>query len=258
MDCRLALQRWVIVSSFISLLFWTTSDIDIAIYPDGPFPAVLSEIVKAVNYLLSSGVEPQNLYIAGDSAGGNAVLQLVSHILHPGFVKSVPPLNLSASLAGVILISPWVVLSTDAPSYAENKDNDAVSPDALGRWGAAVIRQTPEEEYLPFLEPGTAGNGWFNGINTIIERVFVTAGQKECMRDDITRFGGVLKKHYASHEKSEDPHRDGSDLIFLIEKDGVHDHSLVDFEVGETHLVETMDILINWLVVGILGQVKQY
>lgn len=237
--------------------------IHVAIYPDGPFPTVLSEVVVAVNHLLSSGVEPQNLYIAGDSAGGNAAMQLISHILHPEIVKSVPSVPMSAAFAGAILISPWIVLTTDAPSYAENEDVDAISPGALERWGAAVLRQAPGE-YASFIEPGKAPEGWFSGIETIFERIFITAGEKECMRDDINVLAEDLKARYTAHKrtsvpsiKDEQAQHGNPKVTFLLEKGGVHDNSLVDFEVGETKLVETTRIIVDWLVAGMAGHGAQ-
>ncbi|KAF9461132.1 Alpha/Beta hydrolase protein [Collybia nuda] len=228
------------------------------IYPDGPFPTVLSEVTLAVNHLLSSGVDPRNLYIAGDSAGGNAVMQLISHILHPGIVKSIPSAPIWAPFAGAILISPWVVLTTDSPSYAENESVDAVSRDGLERWGAAVLQQA-SDEYSSFVEPGKAPEGWFSGVESILGRLFITAGDKECMRDDISALAGTLQEHYAMHHnkkmsvpvmKDEEFPHGNRNVTFMLEKGGVHDHSLVDFEVGETRLVETTRILIDWLAGG--------
>lgn len=180
-------------------------------------------------------------------------------MLHPQVVKSVPIVPTSAAFAGAILISPWIILTTDAPSYAENKDVDAVSRDALERWGAAVLRQAPDE-YSPFVEPGKAQEEWFNGIETIFERLFITAGDKECMRDDINGFARNLKKRFGTRSegftpsiKDEVSQQDHPKVTFLLEKGGVHDHSLVDFEVGETRLVETTRILVDWLADGFPG-----
>lgn len=50
------------------------------------------------------------IVIAGDSAGGNLTLGLISHLLHPH--PDVPKVELSGPLATTILISPWVKFTT--------------------------------------------------------------------------------------------------------------------------------------------------
>ncbi|KAF8903607.1 Alpha/Beta hydrolase protein [Mucidula mucida] len=52
------------------------------LHPEATFPTPLREATAAVDHLINSGVAPKNLTLIGDSAGGNLILQLFSHILH--------------------------------------------------------------------------------------------------------------------------------------------------------------------------------
>jgi acetyl esterase/lipase len=42
--------------------------------PEYPFPAGLNDCITSYNWVLSQGIKPENLVVAGDSAGGNLTL----------------------------------------------------------------------------------------------------------------------------------------------------------------------------------------
>jgi acetyl esterase/lipase len=48
--------------------------VDYRLAPQYPFPAALEDCVSVYNWLLSRDIPPQNIFIAGDSAGGNLTL----------------------------------------------------------------------------------------------------------------------------------------------------------------------------------------
>ncbi|SJL08032.1 uncharacterized protein ARMOST_11391 [Armillaria ostoyae] len=51
--------------------------------PPGKFPSQLLEAKSGLEHLFKLGVKPENILLTGDSAGGNLVLQIFSHLLHP-------------------------------------------------------------------------------------------------------------------------------------------------------------------------------
>ena len=73
--------------------------------PAATLPMQLTQIVLAIQQLLSTGLAPNNIQLIGDSAGGTLVLQLISHILHP--VADVPTLSIASPLGNVLLISAF-------------------------------------------------------------------------------------------------------------------------------------------------------
>ena len=50
--------------------------LDYRVAPKNPYPAALEDALISYNLLISRGFSPENIIIAGDSAGGNLALAL--------------------------------------------------------------------------------------------------------------------------------------------------------------------------------------
>lgn len=75
--------------------------LDYRLAPEHPFPAALDDAMTAYEALLDSGITPQSIVVAGDSAGGGLALALALRIRDTG---APAPVALG-------LISPWVDLT---------------------------------------------------------------------------------------------------------------------------------------------------
>ena len=74
-----------------------------------PFPAALLDAIAGYNYLVNViGFAPQDIFICGDSAGGNLALALTRYLVEN---KTSSEVSLPAPPAGIILLSPWSDLS---------------------------------------------------------------------------------------------------------------------------------------------------
>ena len=82
--------------------------------PKYPFPKALEESVELYQYLLNQGFKPQNIIIAGDSAGGGLSLALGLKLKD----KSIPLPK------AMITMSPWTDLADEGESHQKNKDKD--------------------------------------------------------------------------------------------------------------------------------------
>jgi acetyl esterase/lipase len=78
---------------------------DYRLAPEHPFPAAVEDGVAAYLGLLDAGVRPQQLVIAGDSAGGGLTLATALKLRELG--RPLP--------AALIVFSPWADLSPRAP-----------------------------------------------------------------------------------------------------------------------------------------------
>lgn len=125
------------------------------------------------------------MILVGDSAGANLILALLSHMLHPHPDASIPPLDTAEPLKGALLVSPWTNFTPTAPSYSRNRLKDMVNQTVLTRWGCYYMGDAPTDEYN---RPGTAGGKWWQGIETKVQDVAVTAGEDEVMFDDTHKF----------------------------------------------------------------------
>jgi len=195
----------------------------------------LHQAVSAVEYLLSNGVQPENIQIVGDSAGGNLALALLSHMLHP--LDNIPPITPTKAFAGMYIMSPWVRLSTDSDPSSDNNNTDVVTEAVLKECASVVLDSLPE--YLSsYIEPSLAQEGWFRGAHTYIERFLITVGDKECMHDNVTEFAHRFQ-------------RENKETRFEIQPDGVHDDPFLDFIVSQPKLGVLTPVIVDWIHEGL-------
>ncbi|KAK0471499.1 Alpha/Beta hydrolase protein [Armillaria novae-zelandiae] len=151
--------------------------------PDNPFPAQLHEAQAAIATLLNLGAKPQNITLAGASAGGNLVLQLLTHILHP--FPSVSPITPEVNFRGVFLMSPWVSMQEDL-NLPQNLLDAKHQYDSLssqyGRLACRTLLKDVTPAHIPFVDPLEAPEDQFDGLSKLAERVFVMWGGVECLR----------------------------------------------------------------------------
>ena len=88
--------------------------IDYSLAPEKPFPAALNDAVKSFKCLLRMGYKSQNIFIGGDSAGGN--LSIVTILKLQEINESLP--------SKVFLLSPWADLTGEGSSIKENSLSD--------------------------------------------------------------------------------------------------------------------------------------
>lgn len=89
--------------------------------PEHPYPAPIEDAVSVYSALLEEGVKPENIYFAGDSAGGNLVLETLLKLRE----TSVP------LPSAACCISPWTDLSMSGETIATKEDVDLLLTPAL-------------------------------------------------------------------------------------------------------------------------------
>ncbi|KAJ7270731.1 Alpha/Beta hydrolase protein [Mycena haematopus] len=206
--------------------------------PQASFPTPLKQAGLALDFLMAAGVKPQNLQLAGDSAGGNLTLQVLSQMLHPR--EGVPEIRLPGPLRGAYLISPWTNLSADSKSHTENEGRDFLGHAAIKDWGAQILAGFPETD-RPFAEAVRAPEDWFKGADAVVDRVLVTAGGAELLRDDIVTFAEAFKKHHAKVE-------------LVVQKDGLHEDMFLDFVLNEKKKGSLTPLTVEWLAAGFTAE----
>ena len=88
--------------------------IDYSLAPEKPFPAALNDAVESFKSLLRMGYKSQNIFIGGDSAGGN--LSIVTILKLQEANEPLP--------SKVFLLSPWTDLTGEGSSIKENSLSD--------------------------------------------------------------------------------------------------------------------------------------
>ena len=102
--------------------------------PEFPFPAAIEDGEQAYRTLLSQGVPPQRLFLAGDSAGGGLALAVLLRARELGL-----PMARAA-----VLLSPWVDLSRQGKSILDNARFDYLTARNL---------ETAAGQYLQGVDP---------------------------------------------------------------------------------------------------------
>lgn len=89
--------------------------------PEHPFPAGLEDSVKVYQWLLASGFKPENILIAGESAGGGLCLATLLALKERNIAQPV----------AAVSISPWTDLTCSSDSY-RTKNKVSLAP--LNSW----------------------------------------------------------------------------------------------------------------------------
>jgi epsilon-lactone hydrolase len=91
-----------------------TLAIDYRLAPEHPFPAPVEDTVAAYRYLLDSGIKPNRIALAGDSAGGGLVV---------GALLAIRQAGLPSPACGWC-ISPWVDMEALGASFVDRSETD--------------------------------------------------------------------------------------------------------------------------------------
>lgn len=144
---------------------------DYRLAPEFPFPAGLEDAIRVFDGLLADGVDPRQLFVAGDSGGGGLATSLFEdaraiHLPEP---------------AGAILLSPEVDLTMSRPSVTENAPRDVLPADIPVR---------------PYLGDDDPTDPRVSVVYADLKRfppTFVSYGSHEMFRDQIELLIGRLR-----------------------------------------------------------------
>lgn len=144
--------------------------IDYRLAPENPFPAALEDAAEAYRYLLQQGFLPQNIVIAGDSAGGGLTLATLL------FLKE----NELPLPAAAVCYSPWTDLAATGKSNITNTKTDPMLiAHKITEWGKNYAGTKSTQH--PLVSP-LYGN--LKGLPPILIQV----GTEELIMDDSIRF----------------------------------------------------------------------
>ncbi|OAQ94327.1 alpha/beta hydrolase fold protein [Purpureocillium lilacinum] len=192
--------------------------------PGGVFPTQLRQAAATLGSLLDSGIDPADISIGGDSAGGNLTAQLIGHLLHPN--PGARRIELTEPLGGAFLVSPWLSVDTRSPSFVANDYNDMISSKVVQRLGTEYFGGVEGFKQAcrgknPWATPMDVDTSWFKGIDDVVARIYVTVGKREVLADHGIKFVKVLRTLGVMSD------------IRLEETEGeAHDWILLEGEVG--------------------------
>jgi monoterpene epsilon-lactone hydrolase len=146
--------------------------LDYRLAPEYVFPAPLEDSLNAYQYLLDLGYRPDQIIIAGDSAGGGLAMATLVALRDAN--KLMP--------AGYVGISPWFDLALTGASLQINKNKDFVV-EALDVWIESWIKFYLQgtSPFEPLVSP------LYAEISNL-PPLFIHVGENEVLLDDSQRF----------------------------------------------------------------------
>ena len=140
--------------------------VDYRLAPESPFPAAVDDSVAAFEWLIAQGFKPQNLAIAGDSAGGGLAAATLLALRDRKL-----PLPKAA-----VCISPWSDLTCTNDSYKTRAAADPmVTTDGIGNMAGVYLQGADPKD--PLASPNFAE---LRGLPPLLIHV----GRDEVLLDD--------------------------------------------------------------------------
>ena len=140
--------------------------VDYRLAPENPFPAAVEDAISVYAALLTHGYAPEDIVVAGDSAGGGLLLSMMLAAID----HEVP-----VPAAGICL-SPWTDLTGEAESLTKNAAVDpTVSKESLDFFAQHYLGE--EDPAHPLASP-------LHGDLTGLPPLLIQVGNIEALLDD--------------------------------------------------------------------------
>jgi len=148
--------------------------VDYRLAPEHPFPAALQDALVAYEFLRGQ-IPPQNIFVAGSSAGGGLALSLLLKLLDR---KETLP-------RAAICISPWVDLAMTGKTLQSNEGKDLIHAENIKAAASIYLAGHPSKD--PLASPLY---GKLEGLPPLLIHV----GTREVFLDEIERFAQKAKE----------------------------------------------------------------
>lgn len=142
--------------------------LDYRLAPEHPFPAAVVDAWSAYWWLLGQGIAPEQIVVAGDSAGGGLSLALLLALRDAGLPMP----------AGAVGLSPWFDLALTATSLRTNNGLDFLNPAVLQ--ASATMYLGNHDVHEPLASPLYAD---LHGLPPLL----IQCGSAEMLLDDSRR-----------------------------------------------------------------------
>ena len=144
--------------------------------PEHPHPAAVTDALAAFRWLLEHGIRPDDVVVAGDSAGGGIAVALLLKAKTEGV----------ALPAAAVLLSPWVDLAMTAESLTTRVDVDVRQDPVSTRWCA--------RQFLAGADPRDPYASPLYGDLTGLPPLYIQAGDWDILVDDSLRLAACARR----------------------------------------------------------------
>ncbi|KAL2123643.1 hypothetical protein VTJ04DRAFT_8 [Mycothermus thermophilus] len=229
--------------------------LEYALAPEHPYPCQLVNAVTALSHLLQPtapglNLKPEDIVLAGDSAGGQLVGAILAHIAYPSPYTA--PLKLHGQFRAALLVSPFVRLAPPGmSSYESNHGRDYLTKPQIDVFAAAwAAREDDIWANLCGVEEASKvwGQVFASGPTRLVRKVMVTVGTAEIFLECCRVFAReyVQAKTIAARKDMDFGVFEGMDAVLAECEGEVHVQPALDSVVGYDNGVMEQAIM-SWL-----------
>lgn len=154
--------------------------IDYRLAPEHPFPEALEDALEAYQFLLKEGYSPEQIVVAGSSAGGGLAFSLLFALKEKG--EALP--------SAVLGLCPWLDLSLSEDSIKRNSGKDIIGGDRL-QASVDLYLHMEHASQSPAVKKPTVSPLF--GDPTGFPPIFIMVGSCELLFDEGVHFTKKLK-----------------------------------------------------------------
>ncbi|PLB36748.1 lipase/thioesterase family protein [Aspergillus candidus] len=196
--------------------------------PTATYPTQLRQAVSALRYIAGQNPSKQIL-LGGDSAGGNLVGGVMSHLAHTH--PLIEPLTLSQPLGGAVMIAPWTMMITDFTGHLIDSRGDLITEAVAAPWAGSYLGTAPRDNYTDLAD---APVEWFETFP--VRKVLVCAGEREILLPVIEQFVEKLRKGFPN------------DVEYCLGKREGHVAPVYNLHIGDKTETEQGKRVRSWLL----------
>ncbi|MCJ1400964.1 hypothetical protein MMC11_004175 [Xylographa trunciseda] len=153
--------------------------------PAKQYPHQLTQCVELLRYAMTDlHKSPSQIVLGGDSAGGNMVFGLLSHLLHPH--PAIKPLKLTTPIRAAFAGSPVASFNTDWASDLQ----DPAPASTVKAWLVNYLGRSATDRWN---DPSKTDVAWWSGVDTVVRQILITIAAKEMMASDTQAFAATLR-----------------------------------------------------------------
>lgn len=200
--------------------------------PRNPFPAALMDALAGYNHLVNVlGFDPQNIIMAGDSAGAHLGVILTRYLI----LHSFPGLSVPASLVLISPVSDWGGSHVGSESWVRAEYTDCVQDFHLGYVTRALLGSLPEEyaKLNPWISFGSLDIKDTSGLFKGFPPTLIIGGGAECALDQSKTLRDRMQADL------------GEDKVTLVEVPNAL-HAFVTMSWHEPERSETIRMMADW------------
>lgn len=201
--------------------------LEYSLSPGQTYPTQLAQAVSSLAKLLVDfDFKPEEIVLAGDSAGGNLVFALLAHLIRPHSECSVIPQMQGKQLKAALCISPWVTMKYNSASCQENEEIDMLTKERMELFTRSF---KPSEGHV-WADMLAGDMSFWSQIP--LKHILLTAGALEIFREDVI----------AMDSRLDGARENGTSVKLVVAQGEVHDQTVLDFALGTEHSQTTVAI----------------